>query len=50
MNGFVSLTIAPVETKKDTFPIIIVMVAKRENECSIKKINLIHIYVLRLKK
>ena len=44
MNGFVSLTMAPVETKKNTFSVIIAMVAKREDECSFKKMNLIDMY------
>ena len=44
MNWFVSLTMAPLETKKGTFSVIIVMVTKRENECSIKKMSLINTY------
>ena len=39
MNGFVSLIMAPWKQEKDTFSIIIAMVAKRENKCSFKKMS-----------
>ena len=44
MNGFGSLTRAPMETRKKQFFSIIAMVNKSENECSIKKVNLINMH------
>lgn len=49
MKGFAFLAMAPMETRKRHFLVIKVMVAKRENECFIKRDDFCK-YKLPLKK